>query len=89
MMVIIVVIIFGVMSVMAMVVMSLTEALFTVEHQEIHSEWIEGCDEHTRHHRKESKVRASDGALSDSLNDWIFRIETWEERCTNQSQWTQ
>ena len=71
----------------AMVCMPKT--LFAMEDIEIQAEGIQGRDKDARHHRKQSKTRARDGAGCYSFNNRIFGIKAREERRTNQGQATQ
>ena len=64
----------------------LVVAFLAMEHQEIHAERIERCNENTRKHREICITLTEDFALVDRLNDGVFRVEAREQWESNQRQ---
>ena len=78
-----------VLAVMIMVIsVRLTEALFTVEYQEVHTEGIERRHEHASQYRKQGKACAWNMRCMDRFDDRVFGVKTREERRANQRQRT-
>src|SRR5574343_1739771 len=72
----------------AMMFWLLTEAFLTVEHEEVHTERVESGYEHTNDHTEVGIVRACNMRCMYCFNDGVLRVETRQERKTNQRQRT-
>ena len=81
-----------VVSVVTMVIMAmvgigiLVEALFAMEHQEIHTERVKRRHKNTSQHRKMRKACGRQMALRDRFNDAVLGVKSGEKRRTNQGQ---
>ena len=63
------------MVVMRGIMMRFTPFLLAMEHQEVHTEAIEGCHKHADDDRVVGIVRKRQVAGMDRLNDRILRVE--------------
>ena len=69
-----------------MIVMCLTEALFSMENKEVHPEGIERRDEHTGDHAEVGIASARDMRKVHRLDDRVLGVEARQEREPDQSQ---
>src|SRR5450830_84247 len=67
----------------------LAETLFAMEHHEVHTERVERSHEHAGQHGKVGKAGARQMRGCGRFDDAVLRIETGEERRTDQCQRTQ
>ena len=77
------------MCVVVMMCVLFTETLFTVEYQEVHTEGVERRDEYTSQYSKVSESGTEQVGCVHCFDDAVLRIETREQRCTNQCQRTE